>query len=83
MQAVRQFIAEFQRLKLTPGAIYGDEGGLGTVMCDALRDAGWYINRVNNGTAANRSDVYANRGAEIWFEAKRLMSDFPQMERGR
>jgi phage terminase large subunit len=75
MQAVRQFIAQFQRLKLTPGAISGDEGGLGTVMCDALEDAGWYISRVNNGAAASRSDVYANRGAEIWFEAKRLIEE--------
>ena len=25
--------------------------------------------------AANRSDVYANRGAEIWFEAKRLIEE--------
>ncbi len=44
-------------------------------MCDALRDAAWYVNRVNNGAAAIRSDVYANRGAEIWFEAKRLIEE--------
>jgi hypothetical protein len=44
-------------------------------MCDALRDGGWYVSRVNNGAAANRSEVYANRGAEIWFEAKRLMEE--------
>jgi hypothetical protein len=42
-------------------------------MCDALRDAGWYVRRVNNGATANRSEVYANRGAEIWSEAKRLI----------
>lgn len=74
-QAARQFIAEFQRLKLTPGTIYGDESGLGTVMCDALQDSGWYINRVNNGAAANWSDVYANRGEKIWFKAKRLIEE--------
>jgi len=44
-------------------------------MCDALRDGGWYVSRVNNGAAANRSEVYANRGAEIWFEAKRLIEE--------
>lgn len=75
IQAVRQFIAEFERLKLTASSIYADEGGLGTVMVDALRDAGWRINRVNNGAAANRPEVYANRGAEIWFEAKRLIEE--------
>jgi hypothetical protein len=40
-----------------------------------LRDASWRINRVNNGAAAVRSEVYANRGAEIWFEAKRLIEE--------
>jgi len=44
-------------------------------MCDALRYGGWYVSRVNNGAAANRSEVYANRGAEIWFEAKRLIEE--------
>jgi len=75
IQAVRQFIAEFERLELTASSIYADEGGLGTVICDALREAGWYVNRVNNGAAAIRSDVYANRGAEIWFEGKRLIEE--------
>jgi hypothetical protein len=75
MQAVRQFINEFRRLNLNPSSVYADEGGLGTVMCDALKEAGWYVNRVNNGAAANRSDVYANRGGEIWFAAKRLIEE--------
>jgi hypothetical protein len=44
-------------------------------MCDALRNGGWYVSRVNNGAAANRSEVYSNRGAEIWFEAKRLIEE--------
>src|SRR5215471_11299330 len=75
IQAVRQFIAEFKRFSLASGSIYADEGGLGVVMCDALRDGGWYVSRVNNGAAANRSEVFANRGAEIWFEAKRLIEE--------
>jgi hypothetical protein len=75
IQAVRQFIAEFKRFSLASGSIYADEGGLGVVMCDALRDGDWYVSRVNNGAAANRSEVYANRGAEIWFEAKRLIEE--------
>ena len=33
------------------------------------------VSRVNNGAAANRSEVYASRGAEIWFEAKRLIEE--------
>jgi hypothetical protein len=33
------------------------------------------VSRVNNGASANRSDVFANRGAEIWFEAKPLIEE--------
>src|SRR5262249_38679077 len=44
--------AEFKRFSLAPCSIYADEGGLGVVMCDALRDGGWYVSRVNNGAAA-------------------------------
>jgi phage terminase large subunit len=69
IQGCRQFIAEFERLQLLPGSIWGDEGGLGAVMCDALKDARWHINRVNNGASAKRNDIYANLGAEIWYEA--------------
>jgi phage terminase large subunit len=75
VQGARQFIAEFERLKLLPGSIWGDEGGLGTVMCDALRDMRWNINRVNNGAAAKRNDIYLNLGSETWFEAKRAIAN--------
>jgi hypothetical protein len=69
VQGARQFIAEFRRLNLTPGEIWGDEGGLGVTMCDCLEEQRWPITRVNNGVPANRPEAYANRGSEIWFEA--------------
>jgi phage terminase large subunit len=69
LQATRQFIAEFRRLNLTPGGIWADEGGLGVTMCDCLDEERWPVRRVNNGTPANRSEAYSNRGSEIWFEA--------------
>jgi len=62
-------------LGLLPGSIYGDESGLGCVMCDALKEAGWRINRVNNGSSAKRSDIYMNLGTEIWFEAARRIKN--------
>jgi hypothetical protein len=71
IQTVRQFIAEFQRLRLVPSEIFGDEGGLGHVICDALTEAGWQINRVNNGEAASDPEHYANIGSEMWFTAAR------------
>jgi hypothetical protein len=71
MQTVRQFIAEFQRLKLVPTEVFGDEGGLGHVICDAFAEAGWHINRVNNGEPAFDPEHYANIGSEMWFTAAR------------
>jgi hypothetical protein len=68
-QAALQFIAEFKRLNLSPGEIWADEGGLGVGMCDKLDEHRWYVNRVNNGAPANRTEAYANRGSEIWFES--------------
>jgi hypothetical protein len=70
-QTVRQFVAEFQRLRLVPSEIYGDEGGLGHVIIDALAEAGWMINRANNGEAASDPEHYANVAAETWFTAAR------------
>jgi hypothetical protein len=71
VQAVRQFIHEFKRLNLVPAEIFGDEGGLGHNMCDALSEAGWSINRVNNQSEALDSEHYANLGSEAWFIAAR------------
>lgn len=78
IQAVRRFISLLEARGLTPSQVFADESGLGHVMCDAFKDEGWPINRVNNGApplALGRKegerDVYANRGAEIWFQAAR------------
>jgi hypothetical protein len=71
VQTVRQFVAEFQRLRLVPAEIFGDAGGLGIVICDALKEAGWHISPVNNGEPASDSEHYANVAAEMWFQAAR------------
>jgi hypothetical protein len=71
VQTIRQFIAEFQRLRLVPSEIFGDAGGLGVVICDALAEAGWQINRVNNAEAASDPEHYINVAAETWFSAAR------------
>jgi hypothetical protein len=39
-------------------------------MCDRLAENGWPVNRVNNGSTADKPEAYANKGAEIWFEAR-------------
>jgi len=70
MKAVGRFIQLFREQELTQGQISGDEGGLGIVICDRLAESGWQIQRVNNGSAADKPEAYANKGAEIWFEAR-------------
>jgi hypothetical protein len=70
MRAVGRFVQLFREHNLPADCIAGDEGGLGKVMCDALSEAGFYIQRVNNGTAPGNAEAYANRGAEIWYEGR-------------
>jgi hypothetical protein len=72
-RAIGKFIQLFREHKLDPPHISGDEGGLGRVFCDALAEAGYSIERVNNGAPANNAHGYANRGAEIWFEGRTLI----------
>jgi hypothetical protein len=69
MGAVGRFIVEFTKRGLKPSEIYGDESGLGGPMIDRLAEAGWPINRVNNGHRAYQGDRYQHRGAEMWHEA--------------
>jgi len=70
MKAVGRFIQLFREQDLKPEQISADEGGLGIVMCDRLAESGWPVNRVNNGSTADKPEAYANKGAEIWFEAR-------------
>jgi hypothetical protein len=63
-----RFIQAFNRLRLKPWQIDGDEGGGGKLICDQLQAMGWRINRINNGAAARDPEHYANRAAEMWFE---------------
>jgi hypothetical protein len=70
MKAVGRFIQLFREQELRPEQISADEGGLGMVMCDRLAESGWQVNRLNNGSASGKPEAYANKGAEIWFEAR-------------
>ena len=38
-----------------------------------MAEAGWSVHRVNNGSRANDSRHYGNRGAEMWYEAARMI----------
>jgi len=73
MEGVGRFIMEFKKMGLEPQNIYADAGGLGIPMCDALGEAGWVVNRVNNGSRANDDRHYGNRAAEMWYESARMI----------
>lgn len=73
MAAVGRFLTEFKRLGLKAENIYADGSGIGIPMCDALKEAGWAVNRVNNGEAAHDDHKFANRGTEMWVQAARLI----------
>jgi len=73
MAAVGRFITEFRRLGIEAQNVYADAGGLGIPMCDALREAGFDVNRVNNGEAAWDTHKFANRGTEMWVNFARMV----------
>lgn len=73
MAAVGRFITEFARLGLKAENVYADGSGIGIPMCDALREANWTVNRVNNGDAAGDDHKFANLGTEMWVRFARLV----------
>lgn len=73
MAAVGRFITEFKRHGLEASQIWADNGGIGIPMCDALSEAGWSVNRVNNGEAAFDKDKFANRGTEMAVQFARMV----------
>lgn len=75
IQGARQFVMWFKERGIPAANVWGDAGGLGYVMIDAMADMGYRINRVNNQEPSIEPTLdeddpkkYANRGSEIWFE---------------
>lgn len=56
-------------------AIYADDGGIGHAVIDMLVRRGWNIKRVLNQWAALRKKQFGNRGAEMWYNAKRFYEE--------
>lgn len=55
--------------------IFMDDGGIGHAVIDMLRRKGWEIRRVRNETKALKPQYYGNRGAELWYNAKRICEE--------
>jgi hypothetical protein len=75
MASVGRFIAEFRKWGVKAEDVYADVGGMGVVMCDALRAEGWDVRRVNFGERAIRDDQFVNRAAEMWIEFGRMVEE--------
>jgi hypothetical protein len=75
MAAVGRFIVEFKKAGLEANNIYADSGGMGMVMCDALAESGWVVNRVNFGATAYDNNAYTNRSAEMWYGMAKKIED--------
>lgn len=74
-QACYEFIEHFRRMGLHASEIFADVGGMGVVMCSNLRNMGWPVNEVNNGSKAEDEEHYSNRGSEIWFKAAHIIAN--------
>jgi hypothetical protein len=75
MAAVGRFIVEFKKAGLEANNIYADASGMGMVMCDALAESGWIVNRVNFGATAYDNNAYTNRSAEMWYGMAKKIED--------
>ena len=75
MAAVGRFIVEFKKAGLEASNIYADASGMGMVMCDALAESGWVVNRVNFGATAYDNNAYTNRSAEMWYGMAKKIED--------
>lgn len=72
MRATYRFINLFRKQGLRASQIYGDDGGLGHSMIDAMDEQGWKINRVDN-YSPSIVEGYDSRGAEVWHEAAGML----------
>jgi len=75
MAAVGRFIVEFKKAGLEANNIYADASGMGMVMCDALAESGWSVNRINFGATAYDNNAYTNRSAEMWYGMAKKIED--------
>lgn len=79
MSGVGRFLVNFNKLKseqgLRPGEIEGDADGMGRVMIDRIREAGWPILDFHNNAASFEPDKFKNRASEVWFNGAQAIID--------
>jgi hypothetical protein len=65
MASVGRFLTLFRKLNLKSYQVGGDEG-YGHQLMDRMAEEGFHLRRFNNGSQANRADIYFNLSAEQW-----------------
>ena len=72
-------ISFWQKYGMTPEQVkkgtFADHGGVGAVFAAMFRDKGWEPNWIMNQSRAMRTDRFGNRGAELWWNFKRLIEE--------
>jgi phage terminase large subunit len=72
MHSVGDFINHFKRLNLQGWQIGGDEG-YGHQLMDRMAEEGFRLKCINNGSQAERADIYYNLSAEWWSTVGQLI----------
>lgn len=71
--------ARIVELLRTDGAsadnVFVDDGGVGRSIIDKIHELGWRVNRVLNQSPAVNKAAYGNRGAENWFNVRRIIEE--------
>jgi hypothetical protein len=73
MHSVGKFLNWFKKLGLQGYQIGGDEG-YGHQLMDRMDEEGFRLQRFNNGSPAERPEIYANLSAEWWSKAGELIA---------
>ena len=73
MAAAGKAVSEIRQRKVPFDRVWADDGGLGHPINDALAKAGVSVRRVLNNTRSYDPQHYANLGAELWYDAARLI----------
>lgn len=72
--AVNRCIAYLKEMAVPAERVWMDSGGIGHPMADNFDRQGFVVGRVNNGSTAF-DKAYFNRGAEIWWDARKSFED--------
>lgn len=68
-------IAAFKKYDLLAENINADAGGIGKVVIQMIRSAGWEINAINNESPALHKKDFLNRGMEMYWKVLRLIEE--------